>query len=116
MIPLDLKVTIGKCILHPLMNDRPQFYQIGYGYVQGLYSSKNYPKDRPCEKCKMLAMPFANMQQGIASILQLASTLFSGDSFATMGAAKRMKKLYEAYNYFWSFVINLDALYQSKWT
>ena len=30
-----------------------------------------------------------------------------------MGASKRMKKLYVAYQFFWKFVINLDRLYNS---
>ena len=33
-----------------------------------------------------------------------------------MGASKRMKKLYVAYQFFWKFVINLDALYNSQVT
>ena len=112
----DLTISIGKCYLKPLKNDRAQFYQLFFGYIQGLYDSKNYPKDAPCEKCKSFAMPIANMQQGIALILGLATDLFSGDSFSTMGASKRMKKLYVAYQFFWKFVINLDALYNSEVT
>ena len=109
----DLTISIGKCFLKPLKNDRAQFYQLFFGYIQGLYDSKNYPKDTSCEKCKQFAKPWANMQQGIALILGLAGDLFSNDSFSKMGASKRMKKLYVAYQFFWKFVINLDALYNS---
>jgi hypothetical protein len=59
-------------------------------------------------------MPAANLQRGMALIIELASTLFSGDSFATMGASMRMKKLYSAFMFFWQFGVNLDSLYQSK--
>jgi hypothetical protein len=56
-------------------------------------------------------MPFANMQRGLALIIELAADLFSGDSFATMGASSRMKKLYSAFMFFWQFGVNLDSLY-----
>ena len=61
-----------------------------------------------------MAIPFANMQSGIALILELASDLFSADSFASLGASERMKKLYSAFMFFWEFAVNLDALYQSQ--
>ena len=58
-------------------------------------------------------MPFANMQNGIALIMELAGDLFSEDSFEELGASERMKKLYSAFMFFWEFAVNLDALYNS---
>ena len=79
--------------------------------MQGLYQTKHYPVSTGCTKCKQVAMPFANMQRGMALIIELAADLFSDDSFATMGASNRMKKLYSAFMFFWQFGVNLDSLY-----
>jgi hypothetical protein len=70
---------------------------VAFGYIQGLYRSENYPKDKPCSKCKAFALPIANMQYGGSLIIKLAGELFAGGNFENIGASKRMKKLYKAY-------------------
>ena len=96
--------------------DREDFYKLIYGLIQGLYRSENYPVETGCAICRDMAMPFANMQNGIALIMELATDLFSDDSFASLGASERMKKLYAAFMFFWEFAVNLDALYNSEHT
>ena len=73
ILPQKLTFTIGKCVLKPLLKEtRPKVYQMTFGFVQGLYKSENYPKNVPCVKCKAFALPVANMQNGIALMMELA--------------------------------------------
>ena len=104
------------CELDLMNPDRDDFYGLMYGMMQGLYKTENYPTKEGCKICLEMALPFANMQSGLALILELAGDLFSADGFASLSASERMKKLYSAFMFFWEFAVNLDALYQSEHT
>jgi hypothetical protein len=104
-------IVVGLCELDIMKPDREDFYKLIYGFVQGLYKSENYPVETGCAICRDVAMPFANMQNGIALIMELATDLFSDDSFGDMPTSDRLKKLYSAFMFFWEFAVNFDALF-----
>ena len=97
-----------KCYISLTEDTRTDLYLILYGYIQGLYSTANYPD--PCKRCQNVALPFSQMVYGLGNVLNLFSEVISDNAFADAGATERLQFLYDSYLLFWDFGINFDRI------
>ena len=100
-------VLKGTCPVSLQVDTRTNLYMLLYGYMQGLYSSENYPQ-AGCTRCQNLALPFSQMFYGMSNVLNLFTDLIKGDSFNTMSDAEQLSFLYSSYLIFWEFGSNFD--------
>jgi len=97
------------CKISLLEDSRTNTYLVLYGYIQGLYSTENYPEDG-CKRCKKIALSFSQMAFGMGKVLNLFTELISSNSFANFSGTEQLTFLYDSYLIFWDFGINFDAL------
>ena len=104
-------VLEGNCPLSLKVDTRTNLYLFLYGYIQGLYTSSNYPISG-CDRCDDVALPFSQMVYGASNVLSLFKDVISDNAFADYSGTEQLSFLYESYLIFWDFGINFDAVLQ----
>lgn len=56
------------CALNPLRRTEKAWYNMTYGFVQGLYHTDEYPVATGCLYCRALALPISNFQYSLHMI------------------------------------------------
>ena len=67
-------------------------------------------------RCRAIALPFANLQRALSSIMSFFEDNVSNNSFADQEYADRFKLLQDSFFKFWDFAVNLDALFNEEST
>lgn len=100
----------GVCPIYFDRDSRTNLYLLIYGFMQGLYHSDNYPTQMGCTRCRDVALPFANMQRGLAQVLEFFSDLLSDNAFGEMSGPDQLMMLYDSFLIFHQFGANFSAL------
>jgi len=100
-----------KCPISLSFDSRVNTYLIIYGYLQGLYSTEDYPATG-CLRCKETALAFSQLLYALSNILDLQADLATTD-LASMSVFEQLDFLYQSFLAFWDFGVHFDMLMRS---
>ena len=103
-----------ECALNPLRRTEKAWYNATYGFVQGLYHTKEYPVTTGCLYCRALALPVSNFQYTVHMIFKAQEKyLRDPDGMDTLDYLEALFNLYAVLQ---DFSANFDYMIQQPTT